>query len=219
MYIYVIFLMIIMVLLNMKNIALFSIGMYIAISLLIQIKNRTKQGEEYKQSNNPLNIWKRYEELCKNKRIVNDNVFLIYKGPESLKYLKRIEPIKTTCEDLYILINYEMDAFVDVLIYLDYFFKIHYKLMLGKYDACTYIPILMDIQKNIVNNLATFVFCIPMISNIINKGDIDLFMRQKITQIQSFTERYLNIAKKKYDCNGIDKFKEFDDTMNKHEFV
>lgn len=200
--------------LNMRVLVLFLITLFISFSIFKSYR-RTKDNQIKRKSSS--SIWKQYEEMCKDKLVVNDDIFHVYKGPSTLKYLKRVDGIREICEELNFLTFYEVDMLLDVLIYLDFFFKIHYKTMLGKYDSCTYIPILIDIQKLIINNLAMFVFNIPITSKIVDKN-LDKFMNTKIQQIQSITSRYINIITKKYNCVELSINKS--DTHSKtHEYI
>lgn len=203
-----------MVLLKMRNLVLFLITSFISI-YIFETYIKSKDIDTKKKTSS--SIWKQYEDACKDKLLVNDDIFPVYKGPKTLKYLKRVVGIREICEELHFLIFYEFDMLLDVLIYLDYFFKIHYKTMLGKYDSCTYIPILLDLQKVIINNLATFVFKIPNRSKIVDK-DLDKLMSSKISQIQSITSRYLNIITNKYNCVELS-INKIDIHSKAHEYI
>ena len=164
-------------------------------------------------------IWKKYNELTKDKIIFSKNTVNIYKGTSSLKYILMHEGMKSIIEDLDFILKFNPDIIIDIIILLEYFYKIHYNVMIEKYDACSYIPILQDIRNEVVNTFSTFVFNLPDISTTIDIPDIDSFMNTKLREIQSLLQKQLSIIKNKFGCSYKFEFNEYDHAMDKHMLV
>ncbi len=203
-----------MVMFNMRGFLFLFILLYM-IYYIVQIYNNKKITN--KTSITSQNIWKKYEELCADKRVNNNTVYNIYKGPPSLRYIVNEKEVKRICEDLRFLLDYEFDLFLDVIIYLDAFFKIHYYVMIEKYDSFTCIPILYDLQKVIINSISTFVFNIPSISRIVDIEDLDSYMNEKTKRLLNILSKYMRIVTKKYNCNNM--LDGYDPYSDKHEFM
>ena len=161
-------------------------------------------------------VWIQYNKLVKDKRIFNKNNVSIYKGPSTLKYILMHKDMKGIMEDLSFILQFNPDILINVLILTENFFKIHYNVMIQKYDACSYIPILRDIENEILNTLSMLVFDLPDISTTIDIENIDTFMQIKIRDIQSLTQKYMTILKHKFKCHHRFDFKDNDYTLEKH---
>lgn len=161
-------------------------------------------------------VWIQYNKLVKDKMIFNKNNVSIYKGPSTLKYILMHKDMKGIMEDLSFILKFNPDILIDVLILTENFFKIHYNVMIQKYDACSYIPVLRDIETEILNTLSMFVFNLPDISTTIDIENIDTFMERKIRDIQSLTQKYMTILKHKFKCHHKFDFKDNDYTLDKH---
>lgn len=175
--------------------------------------NKSKPGS----SSNAL--WKKLNEMTKDKIIFSKNTVNIYKGTSSLKYILMHDNMTAIIEDLDFILKFNPDIILDIIILLEYFYKIHYNIMIEKYDACSYIPILQDIRNEVINIFSSFVFNLPDVSTTINIDDIDTFMNTKLKEIQSLLEKQLMIVKHKFDCNYKFDFNEYDTSMDKHMLV
>jgi hypothetical protein len=172
---------------------------------------------KHTQENKPdVDVWIQYNKLVKDKRIFNKNNVSIYKGPTTLKYILMQKDMKGIMEDLAFILKFHPDILINVLILLENFFKIHYNVMIHKYDACSYIPVLIDIESEVLNTLSMFVFNLPNMSTTIDIENIDSFMEVKIRDIQSLTQKYMTILKHKFKCHHKFDFKDNDYTLDKH---
>jgi hypothetical protein len=130
--------------------------------------------------------------------ILDNKIYYIHKTPRNLKYIKRTEDIKQIIYDLKFLKIYDNALYEKITSYLEYFLKLHYKIMLGKYDYELNFQILKDIRNEILNSMKTIYFNIPNISKILDIKNIDNYIEQRIIKIQSITGKYLNIVYHKY---------------------
>lgn len=165
--------------------------------------------------------WKKFNELTKNKVVYSNAVYNIHKGPDRLKYIFMHQNLKLVIEDLDFIMKYQQDLFLDIIIYIEYFLKIHYNILIGKYDPCTYIPILKDIQKHVVILLSTTIFNLPNTSTIIDIPNLDQFIERKTMDIKAILGKYMTILKHKYykQCSHQFNLIEYDHYSNNYEIV
>ena len=164
-------------------------------------------------------IWMKYNNMVKDKLVFSKNTVNIYKGTGSLKYILMHDDVKGIMEDLEFILKFQPDIIADILVLLEYFFKIHYNVMIEKYEPCSYVPILRDLEKEIINIFSTFVYNLPDVSTTIDIDNIDDFMSLKLRDLQSLIHRYITILKNKFKCYNKFDFNEYDYTMDKHMLV
>lgn len=186
----------------------------VAVTYFLSSRVRKTRMEQVKHPNN---FWKTCEALAKGKQVFNDTAFPVYKGPLVLKYVRMNQDFVDVVEDLGWLLKYQPDPLVDMLIYAEYFFKFHYNVVIGKYDACTYIPIMKDLQRLILNTLSIGVFSLPTISTIVDIKDIDGFMFDKRKDIHAILTKYMTILRHKFKCAELFEGPVFDVASNNHD--
>lgn len=143
-------------------------------------------------------LWEEYEAMVRDKPVFSGSMFFLHKGPQRLRYILMNEDAKGVIEDLDFIRKYNPEVLADAIIYLEYFFKVHYNVMIQKYDPCTYITILQDVSKACLNTLARSTFNIPKVSTIIDIPDLDEYMEGKIRALQAIMESYMQVLKNKY---------------------
>jgi len=134
--------------------------------------------------------------------IPENKIYYIHKTPRSIKYIKKNEDIKQIIYDIRFLKIYDGALYEKIVSYLEYFLKVHYKVMLGKYDFELHFQVLKDIRSEILNSMKTIYFNIPNISTILDIKNIDNYIEQRIIKIQSITMKYLKIVYHKFKNNG-----------------
>ena len=153
-----------------------------------------------KKSNNVVDYIDKLEKtIADDSEIPADKIFYIHKTPRNLKLLKNHKELLQTIYDLKYLNYYNRALYIRVVSYIEYFLKVHYKIMLGKYDHDTYYSVLKDIRKEILNLLKTAYFDLPKISTITDIPDVDVYTEQKIKTIQAITFKLLKIVNHKYN--------------------
>lgn len=166
----------------------------------------------------PDNFWVICERLAAGKQVRNDTAFIVYKGPPRLKYVHMNQDFVDVMEDLGWLLKYQPDVLIEVLIYAEYFFKYHYNVLIGKYDACTYIPIMRDLSRLILNTMSCGVFSLPKVSKIVDIKDIDRFMFTKRKDIHAILTKYMTILRHKFKCAEMFDGPRYDTAINIHDF-
>lgn len=144
-------------------------------------------------------IWDYYKTLVKDKPVVNDTVYTVSKGSKTLKYVMMNATCMSFLERMYFLRHYNPSLLADVIIFLEHFFKIHYNVLIGKYDACTNISILKDIQKELLNLMNQVVFNIPKTSLIVDIKDMDAYMHTQQRILHALTNKYMQVLKHKHN--------------------
>jgi len=190
--------------------------MFVILIVLYIIYINKKTIDEKKNSNLNKHINDFEKILDHDYEIPEDKIYFIHKTPRNLKYIKKNDDIKQIIYDIKFLKIYDQALYEKIVSYLEYFLKVHYKVMLGKYDFELNFQILKDIRIEILNSMKTIYFNIPNISTIIDIKNMDNYIEQRIIKIQSITMKYLKIAYHKYKKNNIDGFGKFVSHMS-HE--
>lgn len=178
----------------------------IVILIVLYILYLNKTTVDRKNNNNVNKHIDNLEKKIGNDYEIPDNkIYFIHKTPRNIKYIKRTEDIKEIVYDLQFLQIYDEFLYEKIVSYLEYFLKIHYKVMLGKYDFKLNFQVLKDIRNEILNLMKTIYFNIPNISTILDIKNLDNYIEKRIIKIQSITMKYLKIVynKYKYKNNNI----------------
>ena len=133
--------------------------------------------------------------------IPNKNTFQIHKYPKTLSYVIKKKDFVKVIYDLKFLLIYDKESYHKLIGYLNYFLKIHYNTMLGKYDFEQNFPILQDLRNEILNTMKTTTFNTPNLSTVVDIPDINLHLQKQTTIIQALTYKYLKIIYHKYVKN------------------
>lgn len=143
-------------------------------------------------------LWKEYEKMVYEKPVFSGRMFYIHKGPRSIKYILMHDDARGLVEDLDFIRKYNPEILANIIIYLEHFFKVHYNVMIEKYDPCTYTHILQDLVKQCISTVSSAAFSLPKVSTIIDIPDIDEYMEKKTRQLQAIMESYMEVLKHKY---------------------
>lgn len=182
---------------NNPNILFFSvillgIALYYYKKTVTSINEKVSTVDQYM-----LNVAK---ELQTNPEVQSQNVFKIH-HLQKIKYVLKDSYIKNILFDLKFLRIYDDAEYTKLVLYIEYFLKIHYLTMLGKYDVDTNINIMIDIRNELLNILKSFHLNIPAKSSVVDIDNLDEYLDQKTEQIQTATYKYLRIVVNKYKSN------------------
>lgn len=144
-------------------------------------------------------IDKMEKELSVGLEIPENSIFFIHKTPKNLKYIKKTDELLQVLYDIKFLSIYNSELFYKLISYIEYFLKIHYKMMLGKYEFKIYYQILRDIRIEILNIMKSSYLSLPNISTILSMPDINDYMEKRIRKVQAVTYSYLKIICHKYN--------------------
>lgn len=129
-------------------------------------------------------------------------LFAFHKNPKRLTYIrdKTASTLSDMLYDMRFIIAYDSDLFNRVVILLETFLRVHYNVMLDRYDTALYLPVLHDLRRTIANRMHTMIFVIPKVSTIaVVRGDnLDKFLIQQIDVLNSVTARYMKMVYNKF---------------------
>ena len=155
-----------------------------------------------------------------NQELVNEHLYFIHRSPSKFKYIRKKTEVVNFILAMKFLDIYYQDAYHKLITYLEAFFKIHFNILIGKYDGCSFLPILSDIRIEILNIMSTLVFNLPQISTIVDIKDIDIYVDKQTRNIDAILQKHIKIAYHKYNLscthlryNGP---KEYNKNMNPH---
>lgn len=170
------------------------------IVVLYIIYNRRQ--EEQKNHMQDLDIYITYlEQLVLSHNTPEMIVEFVYKIHKPLKSLRFIRQNKEARETLYLLrflLIYDKEDFIDIIICLEYFFKIHYNVLIEKYDISTNFAVLKDLRSEMLNALYSSYFNIPNISKTFDVPNLENELDLGIKRIQALTYRHMKILYHKY---------------------
>jgi hypothetical protein len=178
------------------NQRLFAIIILILLVYLYYLK--TLKSATTKDVNRNTFIDKIEKDLSVGLEIPENSIFFIHKTPTNLKYIKKTEELLQVLYEIKFLSIYNRELFYKLISYIEYFLKIHYKMMLGKYEFKIYYQILRDIRIEILNIMKGSYYSLPNISTILTIPDINAYMEKRIRTVQAVTYRYLKIICHKY---------------------
>lgn len=183
----------------------FRIFFVIVLISLYMYKNSDFYIEENKDENKLNEFWNNINDMIKDYIFVDNNIFSIHKAPKTIKFIRKNQNISFIIEKLEFLKIYQKDTYLKIIIYLEYFLKVHYNIMINKYDSCLYYPIIRDIRKEILNLMNSLYFSLPINSNIIDIPNIDEYINKYTIELQAITTNYMTILKNKYknNCHNI----------------
>lgn len=127
-----------------------------------------------------------------------ETVYKLHKPLKSLRFIKNNREATQLVYYLRFLMIYDRETYLDFIVYFEYFLKLHFNMMIGKYDVETNFVILKDVRYELLNILQASTYNIPTISRVFDGKDLDQRIRTAILKLQAFTYRYVKIIYKKY---------------------
>jgi hypothetical protein len=139
------------------------------------------------------------EKDVQNLQINYDKVFQVHKAPKKLKFIRKNTNISSLLFELRFMELYDYGSFLTLVVYLEFFLKFHYGVMIGKYPYDHYIQVIKDLRHEILNISKAFIFSVsPRSSTLKHIKDLDQFMKQWHDSLVSLTNKYLVILNNKY---------------------
>jgi hypothetical protein len=154
-----------------------------------------------KNKNMKMIVNKKEVDLSNDFEVPENNIFYVHKTPRNLKFIKRHNEFMHVIYDLRFLNIYDQALYNKLISYIEYFLKIHYKIMIGKYEVDLYLGMLKDIRSEILNIMKTIYFNIPNVSTILYIDDLDNYVETRIQKVQAITYKLLKVIGRKYQKN------------------
>lgn len=131
-------------------------------------------------------------------QMIIDTVYKLHKPIKNLRFVKGNKEAAQVVYYLRFLNIYDKEMYLDFIIYLEFFLKLHFNIMIDKYDVQTNFVILQDIRQELLNTLQSYHFNIPKDSATFDDADLDERLRVSIAKVQALTYRYVKIVHKKF---------------------
>lgn len=144
---------------------------------------------------------KKENELSDDFEVPENNIFHVHKTPRNLKFIKRHSEFMHVIHDLRFLNIYDRALYNKLISYIEYFLKIHYKIMIGKYEVELYLGMLKDIRSEILNIMKSIYFNIPNVSTILYIDNLDDYVEKRIKTVQALTYKLMKVIGRKYQKN------------------
>lgn len=129
------------------------------------------------------------DNLIHDSEIPEDKVFYLHKVPKKLRFLKQFPDFQKLLYDLRSLKKYDRALYDKIVCFIEFFLKVHFKVMIGKYEYKLYYPILRDIRNELLNTTKTIVFNVP---------NDDSSLEKTFESLKDITYRYMKILYHKY---------------------
>lgn len=134
--------------------------------------------------------------------MIVESSYKVHKPLNDLYHVKKNIEVKETIHRLKFLKIYDNEQYIDIVVLLEYFFKIHFNVMIGKYDYKTNMDVMIDIKNEILNSLYSSFYNIPKISKTVDV-DVEKELMFSIMKLQAVMTKYIRIAKRKFEKNNI----------------
>jgi hypothetical protein len=163
--------------------------------------------KEKKQMNNVSTFISNVEDsLIHDSEIPEDKVFPLHKVPKKLSFIKKFPDFQQLLYELRSLKTYDKSLYDKIVSYIEFFLRIHFKVMIGKYDHKLYYPILKDIRNELLNTTKTIVFNVPN----------DSSLEKNTEHLKNITYRYMKTLYHKYPLSHITYKAPFENDTNKN---
>lgn len=134
--------------------------------------------------------------------MVLEHTYIIHKPLKDLYHIRKNTVIKGMIYNLRFLQTYEQQQYLDIVVMIEYFLKIHFNVMIEKYDYQTYHAILGDIRDEVLNSLYACYYNVPRYSKTYDSPNLEVQLKQSIHIFQSITLKLLKVLRNKYQLSA-----------------
>lgn len=134
--------------------------------------------------------------------LVLHNLYSIHTFNGKLKYVRRHKRIVKFIQDIKVIEIYDVPTFQRVIVLMENFLKIHFYIMIEKYQPSLNIPVLHDIHLEILNVLSQCIFIMPKVSKVLDIPDIDTYMERRIKDIDAILQNFEQMVTNKFCAKG-----------------
>jgi hypothetical protein len=173
----------------------FFVTLLVAITVYVLGKKTEKQ---IKETNNVESYIRELEIDISTLDLTSSKLYHFYKGSNSLKHLIRSSNFNRVLYNMRMLRVYDNESYLKTVAYLEYFLKLHFNVMIGKYDYNLYRPVLVDLRNHILDLMYSIIYNIPKYSTVKDVGDMDEYLLNCIYVVQSTSVKYIQVLDNKY---------------------
>lgn len=175
---------------------LFFLGFITIIGFFILIENNKKKT---KINGSVKQFIDKIEKDVKHFQINYDKVFQVHRAPKALKFIRKNTNVSQLLFEIRWMEVYNYGSFLTMIIYLEFFLKHHYGVMMGKLPYDHYIQIMKDLRSEILNISKTFIFSVPPRSTVLKHiANVDDHLFQWHNKLVAVTDRYIAILNNKF---------------------
>lgn len=131
------------------------------------------------------------------KQYAVSQVYPVLKKPAKIRYVHLYPNLMTIINNLDFIEVFDEHAFQKLIVLLESFLRIYFKVLTHKYSAKTHLPLMRDLRIEILNTISEFYFNVPQFSNNV-EGNIYEIIDVSLHKIQSITQRCMKIAANQY---------------------
>lgn len=176
-------------------------GVFIFLSILAYAYyvHHTNANITAKSQQSDSKIWTYYSTLVQGKQVLaSHNIYNYQDPPVSLDYVQRDRGLKSIFDKLYVLRVFEEHLIGEILILAEHFLRVHYKVLLGKYDPKLYIQTLEDCVHQIDILFGRFIYNVPNVSSLFDIPNLDTYVEKEHDACMRILHRYVQIVRNKY---------------------
>ena len=200
----IIFILYYITIIKFQKKALFFTLVIVAIVYILYIRNVEK---EKKEMNNISTFISNVEnDLVHESEIPEDKVFSVHKTPKNINFIKKFPDFQNILYELRYLKKYDKPLYDKIVTYLEYFLRMHYKIMIGKYDFALSYQSIKDVRNELLNTLKTIPYNVPEMSSFEKNTEL----------IRSITFNYIRTLFHKYPVQHFSYKAPFEHDTNKN---
>jgi hypothetical protein len=174
---------------------------FIAVVIAAFIYMQTQKSEKTKKATQDSEaLFVLIEADMKDHAFIFPKIYSLHKPPKKLQYLRKDSKIANIIYDLRKLRVYDNVSYVSMVVLIEYFLKLHFNIILGKYNADIYDQMIVDVRTEILNTMHAMLFNLPKKSTVISVpgDDVEEFLYDKILEMSSVTDTYVKILRNKF---------------------
>jgi hypothetical protein len=143
-----------------------------------------------------INNFTEHEKDIKETQYQVDNVYDVLQKPSKIKYLYLEEQVMAIMNHLSFIKTFDAYGYDRLVVLLENFFRIYYKVLVESLDAVQYAPVLTDLRLEILNHMSEFYYSVPQFSKNVN-GNIYEIIDTSMRKIHSILQKALKIVRNK----------------------
>lgn len=177
-----------------------------ALTIIIYIFYYKNYKVREKKTSNINDYFLTIEKYLSNNNDISTDIYQINKHPKKITYLKMNDDFKYILYELKFITLYDQELYMRLITFIESFLRIHYKIMIGKYEFKLYYQVLKDIRREILNIMNSIYLNIPNISRVVDIDNLDDYIYKRAKLLQSRTYKYLKIVYQKNKSHAFDSY-------------
>lgn len=177
-----------------------------ALTIILYIFYYKNYKVREKKTSNVSEYFLSIEDYLSSSNDISTDLYHINKYPKKLTYLKMNDDFKNILYELKFITLYDKELYMKLITFIESFLRIHYKILISKYEFGLYYQVLKDIRREILNIINSVYFNIPNISKILDINNLDDYIYKRAKLLQSRTYKYLKTLYQKNKSHTFDSY-------------